>query len=97
VADWTLHKDHLNGGIASTVMTIRSRLGRSATIAALWIITTASIVHAHGGIAGPDELGPPVIISTLLGIGCYWTVVLWPSRRNRNVHRIDRAARRATR
>jgi hypothetical protein len=38
-----------------------------------------------------------VIISTLLGIACYWTVVLWPSRRNRNVHRIDRAGRRAAR
>jgi hypothetical protein len=66
-------------------------------VAVLWTILAASTAHAHGGIAGPDELGPPVIISTLLGIGCYWLMVLWPSRRNRNVHRIDRAARRAAR
>ena len=80
-------------------MTIRfrSRLYRSLTVALLWILTASSLAHAHGGIAGPDELGPPVIISTLLGIACYWTVVLWPSRRNRNVHRIDRASRRAAR
>lgn len=78
-------------------MTNRSRLRRSVTIAAFWILVAASSAHAHGGIAGPDELGPPVIISTVLGIACYWTVVLWPSRRGRNVHRIDRAARRAVR
>jgi hypothetical protein len=75
----------------------RSQLRRSMTIAALWVLTAASSAHAHGGIAGPDELGPPVIISTVLGIACYWTVVLWPSRRSRNVHRIDRAPRRAIR
>lgn len=78
-------------------MTIRNRLGRNGLIAALWTFVAASTAHAHGGMAGPDELGPPVIISTLLGIACYWTVVLWPSRRNRNVHRIDRATRRAIR
>jgi hypothetical protein len=78
-------------------MSIRSRLSRSGIIAALWLTAAASSAHAHGGIAGPDELGPPVIISTVLGIACYWTVVLWPSRRGRNVHRIDRAARRAIR
>ena len=75
----------------------RRLLHRSLTIAALWILSAASSAHAHGGIAGPDELGPPVIISTVLGIACYWTVVLWPSRRGRNVHRIDRAPRRAAR
>jgi hypothetical protein len=78
-------------------MTIRSRLGRGAIIAACWILVAASAAQAHGGIAGPDELGPPVIISTVLGVACYWAVVLWPSRRNRNVHPIDRPARRAIR
>jgi hypothetical protein len=47
-------------------------------------------------MAGPDELGPPVIISTLLGIACYWIVLLWPSRRHRNVHPINQAHRRAS-
>jgi len=78
-------------------MTIRSRLGRSTIIASLWILIAASAASAHGGIAGPDELGPPVIISTFLGIACYWIVVLWPSRQHRNVRRIDRPARRASR
>jgi hypothetical protein len=78
-------------------MNMASRLGRGGIIAGVWVMLAASAAHAHGGLAGPDELGPPVIISTLLGIGCYWLMVLWPSRRNRNVHRIDRPARRATR
>jgi hypothetical protein len=69
--------------------------GALATV--LWIATNASTVYAHGGMAGPDELGPPVIISTVLGIACYWVVVLWPKRLGRNVHRIDRVARRASR
>ena len=70
----------------------RSRLYRSSTAScAVGSSRHRPPAHAHGGIAGPDELGPPVIISTLLGIVCYWAVVLWPSRRNRNVHRIDRA------
>jgi len=74
---------------------MRSTLARSGIIAASWIAIAASVANAHGGIAGPDELGPPVIISTVLGIACYWTVVLWPSRQGRNVHRIDRARRAA--
>jgi len=78
-------------------MTTMSRLYRSGTIAALWIAAAASTVHAHGGIAGPDELGPPVIISTLLGIACYWVVMLWPSRRSRSVQKSNRVARRAIR
>jgi hypothetical protein len=76
-------------------MTMKSRLARTGIIAALWVVIAASAASAHGGIAGPDELGPPVIISTVLGIACYWIVVLWPSRQGRNVHRIDRARRAA--
>lgn len=77
-------------------MTIGSRLGRSVFLAALWTLLAASAAQAHGGMAGPDELGPPVIISTLLGIACYWIVLLWPSRRHRNVHPINQAHRRAS-
>ncbi len=61
-----------------------NRYMRGAMVAGLWLLASASIVHAHGGIAGPDELGPPVITSTMLGIACYWIVTLWPSRRPRN-------------
>jgi hypothetical protein len=58
-----------------------NRLVRGACLAVLWLAVLASSAHAHGGIAGPDELGPPVITSALLGIACYWIVVLWPSRK----------------
>ena len=60
---------------------------RGAIAAALWLLASASVAHAHGGIAGPDELGPPVITSTMLGIACYWIVMLWPSRRPPNGRR----------
>jgi hypothetical protein len=29
-----------------------------------------------------------VITSTILGIACYWIVVLWPSRRRRDVTKL---------
>jgi len=75
-----------------------NRLYKGGALAtAVWIALSATTVHAHGGFAGPDELGPPVIISTVLGIACYWIVVLWPRRLGRNVHRIDRVGRRASR
>jgi hypothetical protein len=57
------------------------RMVRGACLAVLWLAVLASSAHAHGGIAGPDELGPPVITSALLGIACYWIVMLWPSRK----------------
>ncbi|MGA2410359.1 MAG: hypothetical protein ABSG46_08245 [Candidatus Binataceae bacterium] len=63
-------------------------------VAAIWLTLAAATVYAHGGIAGPDELGPPVITSTLLGIACYWIVMLWPSRRRRNLPKIGTNGRR---
>ena len=74
---------------------IRSTL-RTVLAAAVWIAILAPLAYAHGGIAGPDEIGPPVIISTALGIVCYWTVMLWPSgnergrRKTNNVRRLTR-------
>ena len=50
---------------------------------------------AHGGIAGPDELGPPVITSAVLGIGGYWLMQLWPSRRRTAVDNKKRRPMRA--
>lgn len=64
-------------------MTSINGLVRSGCVTILWLAVLASSAHAHGGIAGPDELGPPVITSALLGIACYWIVMLWPSRRPR--------------
>ncbi|HJY84125.1 MAG TPA: hypothetical protein VKK81_23945 [Candidatus Binatia bacterium] len=43
------------------------------------LIASASLAHAHGGMAGPEELGPPIVTSGLLGFVCYWLVMLWPS------------------
>ena len=68
---------------------------RSLVIAAAWTAIFAPIAHAHGGIAGPDELGPPVIISTLLGIAGYWTVILWPSGRGRGRRKPNNVRRMA--
>jgi hypothetical protein len=61
---------------------------RICVVASLWLGLAATAAHAHGGIAGPDELGPPVITSTILGIACYWIVILWPSGRRRDVTKI---------
>jgi len=43
------------------------------------LIAVPSLAHAHGGMAGPEELGPPIFTSGLLGFVCYWLVMLWPS------------------
>jgi hypothetical protein len=53
---------------------------RAVMIALLWTSVFAVRAYAHGGIAGPDELGPPVITSAILGIGGYWLMMLWPLR-----------------
>ena len=59
----------------------RSARNFAVTVALLWTAIFGTRAHAHGGIAGPDELGPPVITSAVLGIGGYWLMLLWPSRR----------------
>jgi hypothetical protein len=45
----------------------------------IWIATSAALAHAHGGMAGPDELGPPMAISGALAIAGYWLMIFWPS------------------
>jgi len=64
-----------------------TRLFRSVVTAVIWLGLWCSTAYAHGGIAGPDELGPPVITAAALGIAGYWTVMLWPSRRNNGTRR----------
>ena len=54
---------------------------RAVMVALLWTGLFAARAYAHGGIAGPDELGPPVITSAVLGVGGYWLMLMWPSRR----------------
>ncbi len=48
------------------------------------LIAAPSLAHAHGGMAGPEELGPPIFTSGLLGFVCYWLVMLWPSAKKKS-------------
>ncbi len=63
---------------------LRSRIGRTAIGAFVWILGAAPIAHAHGGMAGPDEIGPPLLTSAALGFACYWLVILWPSSKRKD-------------
>ena len=54
---------------------------RTVLVALLWVGLFAARAYAHGGIAGPDDLGPPIITSAVLGVGGYWLMLMWPSRR----------------
>jgi len=71
------------------------------SIAALaYLLALPGLAHAHGGM-GPDEVGPPLITSGLLGFVSYWAVMLWPSaKKNDNpgggVRRQDRYTPRAS-
>ncbi len=62
---------------------IPSRIARIAIAMLTTILTSASAAHAHGGMAGPSEIGPPLLTSGALGFACYWLVILWPSARKR--------------
>lgn len=42
--------------------------------------------HAHGGMASPSELGPPLLTSGAIGLACYWLVMLWPSATAKRRH-----------
>jgi hypothetical protein len=77
-------------------MATRSLIG-GLILAILLVGLSGGVAYAHGGIAGPDELGPPVITSAALGILCYWVVVLWPSRTPRDIEKKHNAMKRAVR
>ncbi len=62
-------------------MTARTKLLRSVIVAFFWVMITAGVGHAHGGMAGPDEIGPPMGISVTIGLASYWIITLWPARR----------------
>jgi hypothetical protein len=43
------------------------------------LIVVPTLALAHGGM-GPDEIGPPIMTSGLIGFLSYWAVMLlWPS------------------
>jgi hypothetical protein len=64
-------------------MRIFSRPIRIGVATLTSMLAWASTAHAHGGMAGPSELGPPLLTSGALGFACYWLVMLWPSPKNR--------------
>jgi len=76
--------------MASIAKLIRNRL--FAVSRRVWPVSLAvftcmlavpSLVHAHG--MGGAELGPPILTSGLLGLVCYWLVILWPSAKRKGV------------
>jgi hypothetical protein len=72
------------------------RIARSTLAAIVWTLASASIAHAHGGLAGPAEIGPPIVTSVALAFVCYWLVILWPATKrdaNRSQARTDDRAR----
>src|SRR6266852_5411165 len=75
--------------LASTSMRaprlIRSpwRIARISMATLTSMLAMASAAHAHGGMAGPAEIGPPLLTSGALGFACYWLVILWPSAKKR--------------
>jgi hypothetical protein len=54
------------------------RLFASVSCLVVWLGLTATVAHAHGGMVGPDELGPPMAISGALAIAGYWLMLFWP-------------------
>jgi hypothetical protein len=60
---------------------MRSLTLRSLLMACAWVLLSLGVAHAHGGMAGPDELGPPVGLSVAIGLACYFGITLWPSHR----------------
>lgn len=69
---------------------------RTVAVTLLWSGLFAARAYAHGGIAGPDELGPPVITSAVLGVGGYWLMLMWPSRRRPMVNKKRKPMRTGT-
>src|ERR1700724_2236251 len=62
---------------------ISRRIARIGTATLTTMLASASAAHAHGGMAGPAEIAPPLLTSGALGFACYWLVMLWPSAKNR--------------
>lgn len=53
---------------------------RSLLIASAWLLIASGAAHAHGGMAGPDVIGPPVGLSVALALIFYFGITLWPRR-----------------
>src|SRR5215469_911860 len=72
-------------------MWMQLKITAAAAVMFCMVATSASTTFAHGGMAGPGELGQPLGASIALAFVCYWAVILWPSRRSNNGRRSGRA------
>jgi hypothetical protein len=64
-----------------------------ACAAGAWILASASVGFAHGGMASADDLGRPLGVSIALAFVCYWAVMLWPSRQSGGDGQLNRGRR----
>ena len=79
MAHTPIHKDGVSLMTTLFHRTSRPSFVRQGLGIALAVVAMASRAHAHGGMAGPDELGPPLVTSAILAFVCYWVVILWPT------------------
>jgi hypothetical protein len=57
---------------------------RPTAAAIVSMLASPMIAHAHGGLAGPGEVGPPIATSIALAFVCYWVVILWPASKRKD-------------
>jgi hypothetical protein len=67
----------------STCGQLCRRLLRGGLGIGLSLLVVVPSAHAHGGMAGPDEIGPPLFTSVALAFVCYWVVILWPASKRK--------------
>lgn len=79
-------------------MSSTTKMLRSGIVAVVWLMIASGVGYAHGGMAGPDVIGPPMGISVAIGLASYWIITLWPARRRDDERKpANKSARRAAR
>jgi hypothetical protein len=58
-------------------------LWRISAIILTFIVLLPTLALAHSGM-GPEEIGPPIMTSGLIGFASYWIVMLWPSAKKKD-------------
>jgi len=69
--------------IRNRPLAVPRRIWRISVAVFASLIVTPALALAHGGM-GPDEIGPPIVTSGLLGFVGYWVVMLWPSAKKKD-------------
>ena len=68
----------------------RQKLIAATSVLSVSTLMSAPPAFAHGGMAGPDELGQPLALSAAIAFVCYWAVILWPSRKRSDGAQMNR-------